>query len=237
MAEQSNSSPGFFRSPIGRKIVSGVTGLGLVVFVIEHMSGNLALFSGSDAYNEYAHFLISLGAVLYILEAGLLAFFVFHIVSGISVWLKKRRARSKGYERYQSAGRPSMMSSSSRSMIITGGILFLFLIFHLYAFKFGPGGPGNADPAYVTSVDGVQMRDLSKLVHEKFSHASYAFGYTVIMLLLAVHLRHGVWSAFQSLGAMRPSMKIPVYIIGGVLGLLIALGFIAVPLSIYFGLI
>lgn len=237
MAEQSNSRSGFLKSPIGKKIVTGVTGLGLVVFVLEHMSGNLALFSGSDAYNEYAHFLMSLGPLLYILEAGLVAFFVFHIVSGISVWRSKRSARSTGYDTYESAGRPSMQTSSSRSMIITGVILLVFLVFHLITFKFGPGGPGNADPAYVTTVDGTQMRDLSKLVYEKFSHASYAFGYTFVMLLLALHLRHGVWSAFQSLGAMRPGIQYTVYVVGAILGLGIALGFIAVPLAIYFGLI
>jgi len=89
----------------------------------------------------------------------------------------------------------------------------------------------------VTPVDGVAMRDLSKLVYEKFSHATYAFGYTFVMLLLAFHLRHGVWSAFQSVGAMRPGIQNTVYVLGAVLGALIALGFIAVPLSIYFGLI
>ena len=122
-------------------------------------------------------------------------------------------------------------------MAITGIILLVFLVIHLWSFKFGPGGPGNPDPAYVTTVDGVEMRDLAKLVYEKFSHASYAFGYTAVMLLLALHLRHGIWSAFQSLGAMRPSLKGTVYVAGAVLGLLIAVGFIAAPLAIYFGLI
>lgn len=242
MAEQSKSRrsesrPGFFKSPVGKKIVNAVTGLGLVVFVIAHVSGNLSLFSGSDAYNEYAHFLLSLGPLLYVFEAGLVAFFVFHIVSGVNVWRSKRKARSIGYDTYESAGRPSMQTSSSRSMIITGLILVVFLVIHLWSFKFGPGGPGNADPAYVTTVDGVEMRDLAKLMYEKFSHATYAFGYTIVMLLLALHLRHGIWSAFQSLGAMRPGIQYTVYILGIILGLLIALGFIAVPLAIYFGLI
>lgn len=237
MAEQTRSRPGFIKSPVGKKIVNAVTGIGLVLFVIMHVSGNLSLLSGSDGYNQYAHFLESLGPLLYLFEAGLTAFFIFHIVSGINVWRSKRKARSVGYDRYESAGRPSMQTSSSRSMIITGIILLVFLVIHLISFKFGPGGPGNADPAYVTTVDGVEMRDLSKLVYERFSSAAYAFGYTAVMLLLALHLRHGIWSAFQSLGAMRPGIQYTVYVLGAVLGLLIALGFIAVPLSIYFGLI
>jgi len=136
MAEQSKSTssksgPGLLKSPVGKKIVNAVTGLGLVIFVIGHVSGNLSLFSGSDAYNEYAHFLMSLGPLLYVIEAGLVVFFVFHIVSGINVWRSKKKARSTGYDRYESAGKPSMQTSSSRTMIITGLILLVFLVIHL----------------------------------------------------------------------------------------------------------
>ena len=130
-----------------------------------------------------------------------------------------------------------MQSSSSRSMIITGIILLVFLVFHLISFKFGPGGPGNADAAYLTTIDGLEMRDLAQLVREKFATSWYTFGYTAIMLLLVTHLRHGVWSALQSLGAMRPSMSPVIYTVGGLLGLGIGLGFIVMPLAIYFGMI
>jgi succinate dehydrogenase / fumarate reductase cytochrome b subunit len=226
----------FIKSPVGKKILTGITGLGLVIFVIEHMSGNLILMlEGSDAYNAYAHFLESLGPILYLLELGLLAFFVFHIVLGINIWLGKRRARTQRYVKYRSAGKPSLQSPSSRSMIITGGILLVFLVVHLISFKFGPGGPLHADPAYVTTVKGEVMRDLSKLVFEKFHHPAYAFGYPIVMLLLAVHLRHGIWSAFQSLGATNPRLTPVLYAVGGLLGLLIALGFLVLPLWIYFG--
>jgi len=231
------SSKNPFRSPIGKKLITGITGLGLVIFVLEHMIGNLALFTGNDAYNEYAHFLASLGPLLYIAEAAIVAMFLFHIVNGIQIWLGKRRARPIGYETYRSAGKPSQQSSSSRSMIITGTILAVFLVFHLISFKFGPGGPGNADAAYLTIIGGEEMRDLSKLVREKFSSPFYTFGYTFIMLLLVTHLRHGIWSALQSLGAMRPSLTPLVYAMGGLLGALIGLGFIALPLAIYFQLI
>ena len=231
------SSKNPLRSPIGKKLITGITGLGLVVFVLMHMSGNLAMFSGSEAYNEYAHFLMSLGPVLYVIEAGLVAFFLFHIVNGIQIWLGKRKARPIGYDTYKSAGKPSQQSAASRSMIITGSILGIFLVIHIISFKFGPGGPGNADLAYVTTVDGVEMRDLSKLVIEKFSSPLYAFGYSFVMVLLMAHLRHGIWSALQSLGAMRPSLTPLVYGIGAVLGVLIGLGFIALPLAIYFHII
>ncbi len=224
-------------SPIGKKLITGITGLGLTFFVLMHMIGNLAMFSGDDAYNEYAHFLASLGPLLYAVEAGLLLFFLAHAVNGVKIWFGKRKARPQGYAMYRSAGGPSKQSASSRSMIITGIILLVFLVFHLISFKFGPGGPGNADTAYVTVVDGVEIRDLARLVREKFATSWYTFGYTAIMLLLIVHLRHGVWSALQSLGAMRPSISPIVHAIGGLLGLGIGLGFIVMPLALYFGMI
>ena len=231
------SSKNPLRSPVGKKLITGITGLGLVVFVLMHMIGNLSMFTGSDAYNEYAHFLAGLGPVLYAMEVAIVAFFLFHIVNGIQIWLGKRKARPVGYDTYRSAGKPSQQSTSSRSMIITGCVLGVFLVIHVISFKFGPGGPGNADAAYVTTVGGTEMRDLSKLVLEKFNSPFYAFGYTFVMLLLITHLRHGIWSALQSLGAMRPSLAPLVYGIGAVLGMLIGLGFIALPLAIYFHLI
>ncbi|MBO6575283.1 MAG: succinate dehydrogenase cytochrome b subunit [Rhodothermales bacterium] len=227
-----------FQSPVLKKVITGVTGLALTGFVLAHMTGNLALLASDQAYNEYAEFLTGLGALFYLIEAVLLAFFLFHIVAGINIWLGKRKARPVGYDRYQSAGKPSYQSASSRSMIVTGLILLGFLVLHLASFKFGPGGPGNASEAYLVAYDGAEpIRDLAKLVRERFASPGYAFGYTAVMLLLMVHLRHGVWSALQSIGAMRPSISAPLYVAGGVLGAAIGLGFLFVPLGVYFNLI
>lgn len=228
------SSKNPLRSTIGKKLITGITGLGLVVFALEHMTGNLVMFLGNDAYNQYAHFLVSLGPVLYVLEAGIVALFVFHIVNGVQIAITKRRARPIGYDTYRSAGKPSMQSLASRSMIITGLILALFLLVHLITFKYGPGGPGNPDAAFITTVAGVEMRDLAKLVENKFASPLYAFGYTFVMILLVTHLRHGIWSALQSLGAMRPSLTPLIYSVGAIFGAMIGLGFIVLPLAIYF---
>ncbi len=218
-------------SPVGRKIITGITGLALVVFVLEHMLGNLLYFSGNEnAYNIYAHNLMEWGIILYILEIGLLTFFLIHVYMGISIYLRKKQARPTNYEKYESAGEPSKQSLSSRSMILTGLVLFAFVIIHLLSFKFGPG----VSEGYVTDVDGVAMRDLRRLLEEKFSHATYAFGYPAIMILLAFHLRHGIWSALQSLGANNPRLSPVIYTVSGVLAVLLALGFLVLPLSIYF---
>lgn len=217
-------------SPVGRKVLTGVTGLAWVLFVLVHMAGNLGYFGGGDAYNLYSDLLLSTGPLLLAIEAVLLVALVIHVVLGISIYARKRRARKNGYDTYRSAGRPSLQTPSSRSMIFTGIVLLVFLVIHLGTFKFGPG----ISEGYVVTVGGEQIRDLSRLVTEKFQSPLYAFGYTAVMVLLGFHLRHGVWSAFQSLGTMSKRLTPLVYAIGTVLAIGIALGFLILPLYIYF---
>ena len=226
LTKERTSLQSILMSPVGKKVSTGITGLGLTFFVLMHMLGNLSYFQGSEAYNAYTEFLADLGVLLYIVEAGLLLFIVLHIVLGINIYLGKRKARKNGYKRYQTVGGASRQSVSSRSMIVTGIILMVFLVVHLASFKFGT--------YYETTLEGEQVRDLARLVTEKFQSPLYAFGYTAIVLLLALHLRHGVWSAFQSLGATNPRLTPIIYTVGAILGLLIAVGFLALPLWIYF---
>ena len=219
----------FYTSPIGKKIITGITGLGLSLFVLFHMVGNLTLFAGTKAYNQFAHFLESLGVLLYAVEFVLLGLAIFHVVVGITIRLNTLKARPVGYSQLKSAGSPSKQSVSSRSMLITGAILLGFLILHLSTFKFGT--------YYSTTVSGVEMRDLSSLVIEKFRNPIYAFGYAGVMVMLGFHLRHGIWSAWQSIGVLNSKISPGVYAIALILAALIAIGFIALPLSVYFGLI
>ena len=231
MLDRLASILGAFRSPIGKKLLTGVTGLGLVVFVIAHMLGNLSYLSGNDdAYNAYAEKLASFGPLLYLAEIGLLALVVVHAVIGVNIYVRKRMARPRGYAKYRSAGRPSRMTLSSRTMIVTGIVLLVFLVFHLITFKFGPG----MAEGYVAMVDGAEVRDLKRLMTEKFQEPLYAFGYTGMMALLGFHLRHGVWSAFQSVGWMNAKATSLVYAIGVGLAVLLFVGFSVVPIYIYF---
>lgn len=207
--------------------MTGISGIVLAVFVFVHMVGNLSYFAiDPEAYNIYGNFLISLGPILYLIEFVLLAFFIFHVTIGVGIWLRTRKARSNGYGKYATKGGPSLQGISSRSMIITGIVLFFFVIIHLWSFKFGP--------YYETMVAGEPIRDLRRLLEENFAKPHYAFGYTAVMLLLALHLRHGIWSAMQSLGAMKPSLTPLIYTVGTIIGLLIAVGFLVLPLYIYF---
>ena len=219
----------FYTSPIGKKIITGITGLGLTLFVLVHMVGNLTLFAGSKAYNQLAHFIDSLGILLYLIELILLAIAIFHLVVGITIRLNTLKARPVAYSQLKSIGTPSKQSISSRSMLITGMVLLGFLALHLATFKFGV--------YYSTMINGVEMRDLSSLVIEKFHNPVYAFGYAGVMIVLALHLRHGIWSAWQSIGVLNSKISSVVYAIALILAILIALGFIALPLAIYFNLL
>jgi succinate dehydrogenase / fumarate reductase cytochrome b subunit len=215
---------------VGKKFVMALTGLALTFFVITHLAGNLQLFlPHGDAFNRYAEGLASLGPILYVAEVGLLAFILFHAVSGILLKLDHAAARGGvGYSRFKSKGKPSRHSTSTRSMIITGVILLVFIILHIAQFKFGPG----VAEGYVATVDGKEVRDLHRLVVETFRQPIWAVGYMGVMVLLGLHLRHGFWSAFQSLGLMSPRLSGVISLVGVVLALLLAVGFLGIPLWI-----
>lgn len=219
----------FYTSPIGKKIITGITGLGLTLFILFHMAGNLTLFAGSEAYNKLAHFLESLGILLYLVEFILLGLAIFHVVVGVTIRLNTYKARPVSYTQIKSIGEPSKQSIASRSMLITGVVLLGFLVWHLASFKFGA--------YYTTTIDGIEMRDLSSLVIEKFHEPIYAFGYAGVMVMLGFHLRHGIWSAWQSIGVLDAKISPAVYAIALILAISIMLGFVVLPLAIYFGLI
>ncbi len=218
----------FFYSSVGKKILTGITGLGLTLFVCFHLLANLVLFAGPDAYNQLAHFLDSWGFLLLIVELILLVTVIVHAWLGIVIRIRSERSRPIKYKMLKSAGKPSKQTLSSGSMIITGLVLLVFLVSHLSTFKFGTH--------YMTSVNGVAMRDLAKLVIETFRNPVYTFGYLGVMVLLGLHLRHGFWSAWQSLGVLRSPWSSLVYAIAFVLALLIAIGFLVLPLAIFFDL-
>jgi len=219
----------FYRSSLGKKLITGATGLALATFVLVHMAGNLLLFQSREAYNTYAHHLASLGIGLYVIELVLLAVVVLHAAVGIEIFWRKRQARPQGYSAYQSAGGPSYQSLSSRAMIVTGSVMAVFLVAHLLTFKFGT--------YYTTELGGEPVRDLARLVVEKFQHLPYVVGYSAVLVLLGSHLRHGLWSALQSIGLLNAGVRTLVVGASGVLGGGIAIGFLLLPWAIYLGLV
>ncbi|RYY00634.1 succinate dehydrogenase cytochrome b subunit [bacterium] len=215
-------------SQVGRKLLTGLTGIALSIFVIGHLLGNLQLLIGADMFNRYAHSLSSLGPLLWLVEVALVAVFAIHTVIGVSIYQKKKKARSVNYSVYNSAGKASYQTSSSRSMIVTGTVLLIFLVIHVATFKFGLGLP-----EYTTVVDGVEMKDLYRNVYEVFQNPIYVALYVGVMVLLGMHLRHGAWSSIQSLGALNKTYRSTVYTVGVALAIIIALGFLVLPVWLY----
>jgi len=216
---------------VGQKVLTALTGIALVGFVIVHLLGNLTLFAPSgDAFNTYAAQLDALGPLKIVAELGLVALFGVHIINGILLKKNHVAARPEGYRVvYQSKGGPSKSNVSSRNMIVSGSILLLFLILHIWQFRFGPA---QAD-GYITDLNGEEVRDLYRLVVETFSSPLMVATYVGVMLFLASHLRHGIWSMFQSLGIIRGQGSVKFYSLSALVALVLGVGFLLLPVFLY----
>lgn len=218
-------------STVGRKYIMGATGIALVLFTIIHLLGNLTIFVGADALNSYTHKLESLGFLLTIAEIGLLATIVFHIVFAFSVTGQNKSARNQNYAVNGNTGAPSKKTAASKYMIVSGLFILGFIVWHVVAFRFHYFGLFG--PEGTTTIHGTPMRDVYPVVHEFFKNPLTLIFSVVAMLFLGLHLRHGFWSAFQSLGAHHPRYTPLIYTLGGLIGFVLAVGFLALPVWLF----
>jgi len=218
-------------SSIGKKLLSGITGLAACGFIVGHLVGNMLLVVGKDPFNEYTHFLTTTahGFFLPVAEGGLIVLFLLHAYSGVVVWLDQRKARPIGNKKSGNAGGPSQKTLSSKTMIYTGVLLLLFLLWHVWMFRLGPAEAEG----YVTMLEGQESRDLYRLVVETFQVEAIVGIYVAMMVLLGFHLRHGFWSAFQSLGANNPKYMPWLTTIGLIFAIVMAIAFLLLPIYIY----
>lgn len=212
-------------SQVGRKLMTGITGIGLMLFLVGHIVGNLSIFGAPDAFNLYTKTLTDLGPLLYVIEAGLAFFFLYHTILGVSIWLKKKKARPSKYHTYQTKGGPSHQSLASKSMVYTGAIILIFVVLHIIHFKFGA--------EYMTMIDGMQVRDLKKLVLEEFQKTWVVIGYVAVLGLMVLHLSHGFWSAFTSLSMKNKATSKRMQMGAYGFAIIIMLLFIFIPVYIY----
>lgn len=209
-------------SSIGSKLLIALTGIGLFIFLVAHLSGNLLFIVGPDAFNEYSHALIS-NPLIYVVEAGLVVLFLLHIYKTVRLYAGAKSARPVAYARKDWTGAPNSRKTwASTSMIFTGLILLAFVVLHLRTFKFG---------AWYDLEGG--MRDLYTLQLEVFSRPGYVAFYMVSMVIVGFHLWHGVASAVQSLGIDHPRYTPRILWIGRALAVLIAGGFFILPIYTY----
>ena len=186
----------FYRSAVGKKWVMAITGIVLMGFVFGHMVGNLKMYQGAHALNVYGEFLRELlypllprTLTLWIIRIGLILAFVFHIHAAASLTLMNRRANAGGY----SAKRDwQAANAASRSMRFTGVVILAYLIWHLADFTWG-----WVNPDFVRG-------DVYRNVQASLSNAVPAAIYVLATIALGVHLYHGSWSLFQSLGLNNP---------------------------------
>lgn len=215
-------------STVGQKVVAGATGLALVGFLLVHMGGNLQIFAGSDALNQYAVLLKSSAAVLWTARLGLLSLIVLHIAMTVRQSVRNRSQRDRRYAKttYRRTTR------ASRSMMMTGLLVLAFVIFHLLHFT---GGLILPDAYKQTDAEG--RHDVYAMVVAGFSNPFIVMVYVVGMLGLSVHLKHAISSALQTLGLAKERHQSSLRKASPVLAAVIIAGFLAVPLSVVTGLV
>jgi succinate dehydrogenase / fumarate reductase cytochrome b subunit len=213
-----------FSTSVGMKILIGVTGLALFLYLIVHIAGNLMVFGGPAFFNKYAHTLES-NPLLPVIELGLLAVFLIHIYKTIRMFLGNQQARPVAYVKKKRAGWTSRKSLASSTMIVSGLWLLVFLIIHVKAFREGWG------TEYEWPAGG---RDLYRQEMEVFTNPLMVGFYVLSMVVVGSHLWHGISSGFQSLGIDKPWWTRFIIPAGKVIAALIAAGFIVIALWAHF---
>jgi succinate dehydrogenase / fumarate reductase cytochrome b subunit len=220
----------FYEAPIGKKVVMAFTGVILFGYVVAHLLGNLQIyFSDPQQINRYAAFLhnpanagLLWGARLFLLVA-----VVMHIVASVQLWKLKRDARPQGYVKKEDAA----ASYASRTMMWSGPIVAAFVIFHVLHLTVGAVVP-------LQDIGGdVTQPDVHANVIQGFQNPLISGFYILAMVLLCMHLYHGLWSMFQSLGLHHPRYTPKLKTGAAIFAILIAIGNCSIPLAVLAGLL
>ncbi|HEY5787567.1 MAG TPA: succinate dehydrogenase cytochrome b subunit [Microlunatus sp.] len=222
------------RSTVAMKAMMAISGLIMIGYLLAHMYGNLKVFAGQEAFDDYAHHLRTLGepilpygGALWIIRIVLLVAISAHVYSAVTLWKRDRKARG-GTSRYQSskAKRGVQRSYASFTLRWGGIVIILFIVYHLLHLTWNVVAPGGAsDSPYERLVNGFQIWWLVVI-------------YTVALLAVGFHLRHGVWSALTTLGAnTSATTRRRLNLLAYVVAIAITGGFLLVPFSILFGVI
>lgn len=208
----------FWDSSVGKKVVMAATGIGGIGFVIGHMAGNLQMFvpgTPAQAMHDYAVGLRKLGPLLWIARLGLVAMVVLHVTAALQLIARNRAARPVAYARKASVA----STIGARTMRVGGILLALFIVFHILDMTLGVGHPQfvHLDP----------YNNL-RLGFQRWWAVGF---YVVACVFLGLHLFHGAWASWRTLGLRRPSDR-PLYRnIAIVIAVVVTLGFLAVPLA------
>ncbi|MFO8083991.1 MAG: succinate dehydrogenase cytochrome b subunit [Desulfobacterales bacterium] len=202
-------------SSIGKKLVMAITGMAFIGFLMAHLAGNLTIYGGKTAFNAYAEKLHGLGPILLVGEIGLLVFAIAHISIGGWLFYQNFNARPQKYTVKKSGGGRTI---GSRTMPYTGAFLLLFVIIHLTNFTF-------ADKTNTT---------IFEIVTNTFANPINVLFYVVAMIVAAVHVSHGFWSAFQSLGLNHSKYMPVIMLLSIAFAVVVGIGFGLLPFYISF---
>jgi succinate dehydrogenase / fumarate reductase cytochrome b subunit len=212
-----------FSSSVGTKLLIGLTGFFLVLYLLIHIFGNLIIFLGPEAFNRYAYVMEVRNPTLPLLELIILVGFAVHIYKAIRMYLENRQKRPVSYRMKKYAGAPSRKSFASSTMIVSGLWLLAFLIIHVKAFRFSE--------EYPLAGGG---RDLYRQEFENLSNPLVVGFYVLSMLVVGSHLWHGIASSLQSLGFDHPVWTPRVLVAAKVLAVAVAGGFVIIALWVHF---
>ncbi len=213
----------FWQSQVGKKFVSAVTGVLLFLFVVGHLLGNLQAFQGAAKFNAYAEFLQSAKGLLWVVRIVMLTALVLHATAGIQLYLASRAARPQPYR--VPLANPATVSS--KTMIWTGLLTLAFVIYHLLDLTIGAAlvhSGFDQKNAYLNLVN--TFRSVGKVVF-----------YGVSIIGLGLHLSHGLYSLWQSLGFRHPLWTPTIQKVGVLIGVFLALAYLFIPAGVVVGLI
>jgi succinate dehydrogenase / fumarate reductase, cytochrome b subunit len=243
-----------FKSSLGKKYIMAVTGFILFLFVIGHLAGNLQIFLGREAINRYGHFLQSNPELIWPARIVLLLMVALHIWAAAKLSMENKAARPVAYETYV----PTGSTYASRTMLMSGTIIFVFIIYHLLHFtvqtkaingtgqdfrNFNEPGPAGAVAAAVGGAPAPGEKSAAQLgPHDIYKMMVIGFRvwwvsafYILGMGLLCLHLSHGASSMFQSLGWKNDAYRPLLDKVARVVGALIFLGYASIPVAILLG--
>ena len=215
---------------VGKKYVMAVSGIVLFGFVIGHMLGNLQVYLGPRAFNEYAKFLHDTPTLLWGTRVVLLLAVSAHIVSAVQLVMLNRQARPVGYQHKKNVA----TSYAALTMKISGPLILVYIVYHLAHFTFGY----NAGLGYEhlpMSANG--LPDVYHNVVESCQIPWLVGIYVVAQVMLGLHLYHGAWSLFQSLGLNHRRYNETLRSAASAIALATVAGFLAVPIGVFFGLV
>ncbi|MCF8024724.1 MAG: succinate dehydrogenase cytochrome b subunit [Desulfobacteraceae bacterium] len=198
---------------VGKKLIMAVTGMGFVGFILVHLVGNLSFYFGKEAFLAYVETLHKLDPLILVIELVLLALAVIHVTTGTVLFIQNWRARSTRYAVTKSAGGRTI---GSRTMPYTGFFILLYVILHLLQFHF---------------IDRTQMTPYDAAVNT-FASVWYTLTYIAAVILVGLHIRHGFWSLFQTLGLNHEKYMPVIQTVGILFAIAAAVGFAFVPIYI-----